>query len=477
MPTPISTDVFVIPLLNRFLVYAPLRRAAFITNAAAVNLLNRLRQDEIQPANEGEAIFLRLCREIRLIGEDGDLPISTFEWDVFKPTEVTLFLTTRCNLRCVYCYASAGEQPLAEMSLETAKRGIDFVCRNALGCGKREFGVGYHGGGEPTTHWDVLTESFAYAQQLARENGLDVYGSMATNGVLSPEKQQWIIQNFRGVNLSVDGLPEVQDAQRPTPSGKPSSEAVLQTFRAFDAASFPYGIRITVTASSVERLPQSVAYLLEHAHPKHIQVEPVYVLGRGRANGFAVDPLAFVEAFREGKKLAAQSGVDFCYSAARVDVLTNRFCTSCGEGFSLTPQGLVSSCYEVPDSSFEFGDQFVFGQFDERESRYLFDEEKLVRLRAHTVETIPWCRDCFCKWHCGGDCLYKSRHAMVDGEFAGDPRCEITRALTLDQIVEKIGKSGGTVWAEARVEWLSQDKTRNLAEVPYSRKVFYLSTT
>jgi hypothetical protein len=39
---------------------------------------------------------------------------------------------------------------------------------------------------------------------------------------------------------------------------------------------------------------------------------------------------------------------------------------------------------------------------------------------------------------------------MVDGEFAGDPRCEITRALTLDQIVEKIGKSGGTVWAEAR---------------------------
>jgi len=447
----VSTDVFVIPFLNRYLIYAPVRRAAFITNAAAINLLSRLGQGQVQPANEDEENFLHLCREIRLIGEEGDSPISTFECDAFQPNEVTLFLTTRCNLRCVYCYASAGERPLAEMSLETAKRGIDFVCRNALERGKREFGVGYHGGGEPTMHWEVLTESFAYAQQLARTNGIDVYGSMATNGVLSPEKQQWIIKNFRGVNLSVDGLPDVQDAQRPTPSGKPSSEAVLQTIRAFDATSFPYGIRITATFTSVERLPQSVAYLLEHAHPKHIQVEPVYILGRGRVNGFAVDPLAFVEAFREGKKLAAQRGVDYYYSAARVDVLTNHFCTSCGEGFSLTPQGLVSSCYEVPDPSFEFADQFIFGQFDETRARYAFDEEKLARLRAHTVETIPWCQDCFCKWHCGGDCLYKSRHALVDGEFVGDPRCEITRALTLDQILGKISQSGGTVWAESHV--------------------------
>ena len=271
---------------------------------------------------------------------------------------------------------------------------------------------------------------------------------MATNGVLSPEKQQWIIQNFRGVNLSMDGLPDVQDAQRPSPSGKPSSEAVWQTIRAFDAANYPYGIRITITSASVERLPQSVAYLLECAHPKRIQVEPVYVLGRGRANGFAVDPLAFVEAFREGKKLAAQSGVDYSYSAARMNLLTNRFCTSCGEGFSLTPQGLVSSCYEVPDPSFEYADQFIFGQFDETRARYTFDEEKLARLRTLTVEQIAWCRDCFCKWHCGGDCLYKSRFALVDGEFVGDPRCEITRALTLDQILEKISKGGGTVWAE-----------------------------
>lgn len=446
----ITTDVFVIPLLDRYLVYAPLRRAAFITNAAGVNLLYRLRQGNVQPASEEESAYLRFCQEISLTGEEGDFPISTLEWGVFKPTEVTLFLTTRCNLRCIYCYASAGDRPLAEMSLETAQRGIEFVCNNALERGKTEFGVGYHGGGEPTAHWQVLTESFAYAQRLAREKGLEVYGSMATNGILSPEQQRWIIENFRGVNLSVDGLPEVQDFQRPALSGKPSSQVVMQTVRAFDRANFQYGIRVTVTAASVERLPQSIAYLLDNAHPKHIQVEPMYVLGRGRDNGLAVEPQAFVQAFREAKVLAEQCGVDMFYSAARVDVLTNRFCQSCGEGFSLTPQGLVSACYEVPDPGFEFAKQFIFGQYDEHRTRYEFDEEKLARLRHHTVEQIPWCQDCFCKWHCAGDCTYKARHAMGNGEFVGDPRCEITRALTLDQILEKIKQSGGAVWAEGR---------------------------
>lgn len=446
----ITTDVFVIPLLNRYLVYTPLRRAAFITNAAGVNLLYRLRRGSVQPTCEKEAAFLRFCQEICLTGDEGDFPISTLECSAFKPTEVTLFLTTRCNLRCIYCYASAGERPIAEMSLETAKRGIEFVCRNALERGRSEFGIGYHGGGEPTMHWDVLTQSFAYAQQLARENGLEVYGSMATNGVLSPEKQQWIIKNFRGANISVDGLPKVQDFQRPMSSGKPSSLAVMHTLRAFDRARFQYGIRVTVTAASVKYLPQSIEYLLDNANPKHIQVEPMYVLGRGRKTDLAVDPQEFIAAYREAKLIADQRGVEMFYSAARVDVLTNRFCQSCGEGFSLTPQGLVSACYEVPDPEVEFADEFIFGRYNEHPARYEFDEEKLVRLRNRTVEHIPWCQDCFCKWHCAGDCTYKARHAMVDGEFAGDARCEITRALTLDQILNKIKQSGGVVWAERR---------------------------
>ncbi len=91
----ITTDVFVIPVGDRHLVYAPLRRVAFIASAPVVNLLHRLRQGEIAAPSPDEAAMLAFFRQVRLTGREGDWPISTYEWASFQPTEVTLFLTTR----------------------------------------------------------------------------------------------------------------------------------------------------------------------------------------------------------------------------------------------------------------------------------------------------------------------------------------------------------------------------------------------
>ncbi len=447
MSNPISTDVFVIPRNGQYVVYAPLRRLAFLGNAALVNFIHRLKQGA-SPLDAQETALLKLFAELRLTGEAGDTPIFTLGSNVYKPAEVTLFLTARCNLRCLYCYASAGAGRHADMSLATAKQGIEFVCRNARDLGRRSFGVGYHGGGEPTVHWEVLSESVVYARQLGREYNLELRASLATNGVFSEAKCRWITANMQSATLSLDGLPEVQDAQRPSPSGGASSRAVFRTLERFEKAAFPYGIRMTATARSTEKLPESLRYILDHARPRRIQVEPVYELGRGQNAALHVQPATFVRAFREARTVAQQHGVELLFSAARLDVLTNRFCQSCGDGFSLTPGGNVSACYEVCDEQMNFAEEFIFGRYDDSAGRYVFDAEKLRRLRARSVESIPWCRDCFCKWHCAGDCPNKARHAMQDGEFSGHARCEITQALVLDQILEKISRHGGVYWAE-----------------------------
>lgn len=445
---PISTEVYVIPLAGHYLVYAPLRRVAFLANAALVNFLWRLRQGQVEEPHDGESALLRFLEDVRLLGEEGDMPIASLGSPTFKPTQATLFLTTRCDLRCIYCYASAGARTHVDMDLSTAKRGIAFVCRNALELGRESFGVSYHGGGEPTVHWKVLVESLAYAREVGRKHDLEVYATAATNGVFSEEKRQWIIENLQGVSLSVDGLPQVQDAQRRLRSGGPSSNIVFRTIEAFEKANFSYGIRMTVTALSVGRLPDGVNYLLDRAHPKRIQVEPVYDLGRGRDTNLHVKPEVFVEAFLEAKRIANAHGVELFYSSARIDVLTNRFCRSCGEGFGLTPKGNVSACYEVCDEEMEFADIFVLGHYDTLLNRYVFDDKRLRRLRDRAVESIPWCQGCFCKWHCAGDCPHKAQHATADGEFVGHPRCEITQALVLHELLRRIGENGGVCWAE-----------------------------
>jgi uncharacterized protein len=94
------------------------------------------------------------------------------------------------------------------MPVEVAQRGIRFVARNALALGRLEFEIAYHGGGEPTTPWDVLVDSHAYACELAREHGIRMRSAAASNGVPSDQQIDWVVSNLNGVSLSFDGLPE-----------------------------------------------------------------------------------------------------------------------------------------------------------------------------------------------------------------------------------------------------------------------------
>src|SRR5262249_45223195 len=144
----LCAEVFVIPVeTGRYLVYAPLRRAAFVANGKVVNVLADLRTGAFDASADPDGSLVALLPQLHMVDAwPGTLPITDFRCDP-EPTAVTLFLPTACNLRCTYCYASAGDTPTTFMSLETAKRGIDFVAANAV---KRKvpcFEIAYHGGG------------------------------------------------------------------------------------------------------------------------------------------------------------------------------------------------------------------------------------------------------------------------------------------------------------------------------------------
>lgn len=244
----LSAEIFVIPIdPSHYLVYAPLRRSAFVGTAGVVNLLADLREGKEWPVGVGHTAR-QFFRELRLVDSGPESPDRD---SVPNPTSVTLFLTTACNLRCTYCYASAGDGPTKFMSLETAKSGIDFIARNASESGQQTIQVGYHGGGEPTLHWSVMQASHAYARGVAAARGLSLSASTSTNGMISDTHADWIISNFQGATISFDGVPALHDLNRVTPSGSGSSERVMRTMRRFDEAGFSYGVRLTVTAGGV----------------------------------------------------------------------------------------------------------------------------------------------------------------------------------------------------------------------------------
>ena len=243
---PVTTaEVFVIPLDHgQYIVYAPLRRTAFVANARVVNVLADLAGGRHYPQDAADQAVISLLTQLQIVdGQPEISPITTVQGEPL-PTTVTLFLTTACNLRCTYCYASAGDTPLRMMSLETAKRGIGFVALNALKKNASEFTVGFHGGGEPTLNWRVMTQAVLFARERAAALGLAVNVTAASNGVLGDTKTRWIISNLDGLSLSFDGPQEVNNSNRVTASGRGSSSHVIRTLKQLDAARFTYSLAI-----------------------------------------------------------------------------------------------------------------------------------------------------------------------------------------------------------------------------------------
>lgn len=454
----LSAEIFTISLgENRYLIYAPLRRAAVIGTTHIVSFLTALRQGCCETAVVSDAALLAFLRQVKIVdGEPETPPISIVTGEPL-PTAITLLLTTACNLRCSYCYASAGETQVKFMSLETAKRGIDFIAANAV---KKNFiaeytgqplvtelSVAYHGGGEPTAHWTVLTESFAYAQHKVATLGLPVRGHLISNGVLRNDQIDWIIANISHMMVSFDGLPSIQNKQRLTKSGRGSSAAVLHTLQRFDAAQFPYIIRVTATEAYLEQLPQAVTFIGERFKPQRIQVEPAYPIGRGQTMPSA-NTTRFIDAFRSAQAVAKQLDVTLDYSPACLNRLSNHFCGITQDEFSLSAEGNVSACYSCFAEDNNWAEVFFYGKPDGQSRRYVFDMPVLDKLRNRAVRHLDFCRGCFAKWHCAGDCYYNAVNVNGRDQFIGSERCHITRELLKDEILSRITASGGQFWHE-----------------------------
>ena len=132
--TPMPTgELFTIPLEEgKFIIYAPLQRAAFVANSKVVNFLAGLQEGCYNSIDDPDGSLAEFLRQVGILDVGPEqLPVTTFSGEPM-PTSVTLFLTTACNLRCTYCYAAAGDTPLKSMPLDVAKRGINFVANNAL---------------------------------------------------------------------------------------------------------------------------------------------------------------------------------------------------------------------------------------------------------------------------------------------------------------------------------------------------------
>lgn len=180
-----------------------------------------------------------------------------------RPYSVVFNTTDECSLRCKYCFTNPNPRIA---TLQVAKDAIKYVVDNwKISRPDTPPSFAFFGG-EPTLHWDdIMIPAVEWCRETLdkelKEFGVKVSFSMTTNGQhLTKERLEKWKSLHGGVLLSIDGIPYVQDNDRPRfdkgSSSKPLVEIIPTLLELFPNTTF----RSTVTPFSVNYLFESFIY-------------------------------------------------------------------------------------------------------------------------------------------------------------------------------------------------------------------------
>lgn len=189
-------------------------------------------------------------------------------------TSAFLLLTENCNLRCTYCFEGGTRCVSNYMSKETAFKAVDFLLQQAVENDVDDIKITFFGG-EPMLCPELMTEIMNYAEKKAKANGKTTQYSIITNGTIFNEKVEAFLDVWRGykdnkidVQLSIDGIPEIQNANRPYAAGGVLSSQMAESavakfkeyFRKHNVDRECLHIHACVSKTSLPRIYESFLY-------------------------------------------------------------------------------------------------------------------------------------------------------------------------------------------------------------------------
>jgi len=325
--------------------------------------------------------------------------------------ELVLWVTTDCNLRCRYCYASGGDE--AEyMDWQVAKQALDIMLSQS-----DSFKIQF-AGGEPLLNMDLIEQVVGYTQGLGIGYQLQTNASLIDDKVAANLKRMGV-----DVGVSLDGLPEVNDSLRPFADGHGSTRATIAGLEKLRVAGIRVGLTCVLSAENVAGLPGLVELASYLGNVEGIAFDLLRLIGRAREVSVRqADPTLAARsvsaALRRADELALMGGrrVRFREVERMRYLLINgigrrhRCYFDAGQLLMVKPNGDVYPCASLAGFS-----QFYLGNVLEQG----FTDEVGVNLqRCRQLITPPHCcLICREHWLCGGPCPAQTYTQQLAGEI------------------------------------------------------------
>jgi uncharacterized protein len=329
-------------------------------------------------------------------------------------------VTNACNLRCPYCYVAKSAEKMDEPVGHAA---VAAVVRSAAANGFAAVKLKY-AGGEASLNHHLMMQLHAYAKELTAAHSLRLQATLLSNGVrLSSTLVDTLRREDIKVMISLDGIGDQHDVQRPSITGKPSFHLVERTIAQLVEQRHPPHLSITVTNRNLHGVADVVRFALER--------DLTFSLNLFRDNDCAasfpdlryaeqdmvsalLDAFAVIEGF-----LPRWSVLGSVLDRGQL-VQPRQHACGVGQDYVVIDQrGQVAKCHMEIEKT--LGDVFT-------DDPLRLVRKDLTLVQNVAVEEKDGCRDCSWRYWCSGGCPVATFRATGRYDIKS-PNCNIYKAI------------------------------------------------
>jgi uncharacterized protein len=386
----------------------------FLVDSATQEVLSRWGSNptvDLSKASQSDLEVLEGLRDIHLLipmGTAKKWPPVRFNPEEFPLTTMVLEVAQDCNLRCTYCYAEGGSYggPARLLDSETARAAARYLVEES-GDSKNITLVLF--GGEPLLNMTAVKAAVEEAEKMASAAGKKLLVSLTTNGtLLNADNISFFREHRVVVSVSLDGPPDLHDANRPDATGKGSYSKILsQLHGLFESNSAAVAARVTLTPDQWSRCEEVFDHLMglgfhevgiSPASPISKNLLPDQMQEEILLQSFASMARRFSRTAREGRILPFSNLLELL---GRLHMGQTK-AVACGAGYgylAVDAGGEFYLCHRLAGEK-----DFKVGNLEDGP-----DPEKIRSCLEHvTTGKDKMCERCWARTLCGGGCHYEN---------------------------------------------------------------------
>lgn len=336
---------------------------------------------------------------------------------------LSFFLTTKCNLCCIYCYNAKERNMIEEQTipLDVAFAAVDWYFNT-----NESRHIRFYGPGEPTQEFEKMKQITEYAKNHPN-GGERVTVEIQTNGVFTDEIRNWILENMNIVWMSFDGMKDVQNFNRPLNpkykdafGGKTSADVLEDNVRWLISnkgkRNLMVGARVTITDKNISKQNEMVDYFYKLG-VRYVWTNPLfYSVGKipvcqdeAKKKAYSFDMDAYIKNYLDAYRYAQSIGLFWgSFLTINFDGESSYHCRCCTPQNAphITPDGYISACDMVVLGSTPYHmELFIVGKWNKKQKNFVFYNDKIKKLNERKSTELKHCQNCFAQLHCGGYCL------------------------------------------------------------------------